>query len=208
MRRFALLAVIVALACAQAVSAQEGREKKARQRGNPLAKLDTDGDGKLSKDEYRGPDEAFVRLDADGDGFVGAEEARQANKVLNDLTWEKVDRQAMFKAIDADGDGVVTQDEFMGASLAEIVGKATQQAKRAMYGKASKAGREKRKKGDFLSRLDKDGDGKLSKDELPEKMQQRFDRLDKDGDGLVTAEEMKAARGARGKKRKKGGEGE
>lgn len=208
MRRSVLLAAIVAFACAQAVSAQEAREKKARKRGNPLAKLDADGDGKVSKDEYRGPDEAFVRLDADGDGFVCAEEARQAGKVLNELTWERVDRQAMFKAIDADGDGVVTQDEFMGASLAEVVGKAMQQARMAMYGKGARAGREKRKKGDFLSRLDKDGDGKLSKDELPEKMQQKFDRLDKDGDGFVTAEEMKAARGARGKKRKKGGEGE
>ena len=208
MRRFALLVVIVTLACAQAVSAQEGRETKARARGNPLAKLDTDGDGKVSKDEYRGPDEAFVRLDADGDGFVGAEEARQTGKVLNELTWEKVDRQGMFKAIDADGDGVVTQDEFMGASLAEVVGKAMQEAKMAMYGKRARAGGEKRKKGDFLSRLDKDGDGKLSKDEFPEKMQQRFERLDKDGDGFVTAEEMKAGRGGKGKKRKKDGKGE
>jgi len=204
MRRFALLFVVVALTSAQVVSAQEGREKKGR-RGNPLAKLDKDGDGKVSKDEYRGPDEMFVKLDADGDGALSADEARQMGRIMNELTWEKVDRQAMFKAIDADGDGVVTQDEFMAASLAEIVSKAQQQARKSLYGGAARSGREKGKRGDPISRLDKDGDGKLSKDELPEKMQGKFDRLDKDGDGFVTADEMKGARGGRGKKRKKGG---
>ena len=32
---------------------------------------------------------------------------------------------------------------------------------------------------------DADGDGKLSREELPERMQQRFDRMDSDGDGFI-----------------------
>ena len=37
--------------------------------------------------------------------------------------------------------------------------------------------------------LDKSGDEKLSKEELPERMQQRFDQMDRNGDGVIDKEE-------------------
>ena len=50
----------------------------------------------------------------------------------------------------------------------------------------------------IVSRLDKDGDGKISKDEAPGQMASRFDAMDKDADGYVTAAEFgAAARGGR-----------
>ncbi len=45
--------------------------------------------------------------------------------------------------------------------------------------------------------LDTDGDGKLSKEEAPERMQQIFDRIDTNGDGFADAEEFAAMRAAR-----------
>ncbi|QDT35457.1 EF-hand domain-containing protein [Thalassoglobus polymorphus] len=45
--------------------------------------------------------------------------------------------------------------------------------------------------------LDADGDGKLSKEEAPERMQQIFDRIDTNGDGFADAEEFAAMRAAR-----------
>lgn len=45
-----------------------------------------------------------------------------------------------------------------------------------------------------LSRLDGDGDGKISRDEAPEPMQQGFDRIDQDGDGFIDAQEFAALR--------------
>ena len=39
-----------------------------------IAKLDKDGDGKISREEWRGPGEWFDRLDRDGDGAVSEEE--------------------------------------------------------------------------------------------------------------------------------------
>jgi hypothetical protein len=43
-----------------------------------------------------------------------------------------------------------------------------------------------------LSDLDKDGDGKISKDEAPERMKERFDRIDQNGDGFIDAKEQEA----------------
>ena len=51
-----------------------------------------------------------------------------------------------------------------------------------------------------MARMDANGDGKLQKDELPERMQQMFDRLDTNGDGALDGEEIRAMRrgGGRG----------
>jgi collagen type III alpha len=41
---------------------------------------------------------------------------------------------------------------------------------------------------------DKNGDGKISKDEAPEFMQNFFDRIDTNGDGMLDKAEMEAMR--------------
>jgi hypothetical protein len=51
---------------------------------------------------------------------------------------------------------------------------------------------------DRLREFDANGDGKIEKDELPERMQGFFDRLDTNGDGVIDAEEMKAMQNRRG----------
>ena len=42
--------------------------------------------------------------------------------------------------------------------------------------------------------FDKDGDGKLTKDEAPEQMQAFFDRMDTNGDGAVDSAELAEVR--------------
>jgi len=41
--------------------------------------------------------------------------------------------------------------------------------------------------------MDKDGDGKLSKEEAPGPLKQHFDKIDADDDGGITPEEIRAA---------------
>ncbi|QBQ55329.1 EF-hand domain-containing protein [Nitrosococcus wardiae] len=45
----------------------------------------------------------------------------------------------------------------------------------------------------LFQKLDKDGNGKLSKDEFEEAKKEKFKRKDKDDDGFVTQEEWQAA---------------
>lgn len=45
----------------------------------------------------------------------------------------------------------------------------------------------------MFERQDKDGDGKISKSEAPERLQKHFDQIDRDKDGYVTKEELKQA---------------
>lgn len=53
-----------------------------------------------------------------------------------------------------------------------------------------------------LMELDKDKDGKVSREEAPEQMQGFFDRLDSNADGAIDQAEVDAMRARRG-----GGEG-
>lgn len=47
----------------------------------------------------------------------------------------------------------------------------------------------------LLERLDRDGDGRILRQECPAALHPAFDRLDRDADGVVTAEELKALSG-------------
>ncbi|MHC4954956.1 MAG: hypothetical protein ACYTGZ_13810 [Planctomycetota bacterium] len=50
----------------------------------------------------------------------------------------------------------------------------------------------------LFERYDKNGDGKLTADELPERAQRMIERMDKNGDGVLTKDEVSARGGRRG----------
>ncbi len=51
-----------------------------------IPRSDQNGDGKISKDEFRGPDFGFKRLDKNGDGFIEADELGELHqRRLNDF---------------------------------------------------------------------------------------------------------------------------
>ncbi len=52
---------------------------EGRAGGNFVSRLDRDGDGAVSRQEFDGPDDQFPSFDLDGDGFVREAEARQAD---------------------------------------------------------------------------------------------------------------------------------
>ena len=59
------------------------------------------------------------------------------------------------------------------------------------------AAREARQAERFTTRHDKNGDGRVSVDELAQRGEGMFERMDANGDGMVTREEMQQNRGKR-----------
>ncbi|MBN1344737.1 MAG: EF-hand domain-containing protein [Phycisphaerae bacterium] len=112
----------------------------------------------------------MVALDADKDGELSAEEIANA--------------AAALKALDTDGDGKLSREEIR----PKFVGQGPQ----AGFGGPGR-GRGPAPGGEgFVERImshDKDGDGKVTKDELPGRAQRLIERGDTNGDGAIDKEE-------------------
>lgn len=148
---------------------------------------DTNGDGKVSKEEFKArfsniPEDRFDKLDKNGDGFLDETDhaASQGVPRQSPRNWEDVMTNIAAQR-DADKDGKVTFEEYS-------------------------KGKENMPRSAFDA-LDTNKDGVLSKDDKgpamkpaaggkrsnsPEEARERFKRADKDGDGKLTLEEAKA----------------
>src|SRR5215470_18744440 len=95
------VAGIVCLALISVDSAESGEAKKAKKGfggGDALKKLDTNNDGKISKDEFSKfgggklagkTDQIFNKLDADGDGFISQAELAKAKEIFSQFKKKK-----------------------------------------------------------------------------------------------------------------------
>lgn len=110
-------------------------------------------------------------LDTDHDGTLSASEIANASKALLQL--------------DKNGDGIISSEEMrpdpnaMPGGFAGAGPGAGGQFNGAMMGK-------------MFERSDANGDGKLTGDEIPERMRDKIAMIDKDGDGSITKSEFAA----------------
>lgn len=116
------------------------------------------------------PAERFKALDTNGDGKLSREEVQAAPGLA-----------ARFDEIDADKDGQITQREFLAYHRAHPM-----------------AGSGGRGMGGAFAKLDRNGDGFLSKDEVASRprLAAQFDALDTDHDGKLSPAELAALRKA------------
>lgn len=126
----------------------------------------------------------FTQLDTNKDGFITDNEVEGSKKAL----FERLVRVA-----DENGDKKLSKDEF-----AKGTQKSTEE-KPPLTGDTRRpgpGGGAVPNLKEYLSRLDKNGDGKISKDEAPDRMKENFDRLDANKDGFIGLDEF--GRGAPG----------
>lgn len=129
-----------------------------------------------------GGDALFAALDANGDGTLGPDEIAGASAALAKL--------------DRDGDGVLSRAEAnpAGAQAGTAGDPTTALAGKGKNGRPQRPGAGKMDGSRMIERImqsDANGDGKISKDEAPEKLQTRFDRLDANRDGFLDQAELK-----------------
>ncbi|TSE03864.1 signal transduction protein [Mesorhizobium intechi] len=109
MKRSALIAaLLVGLVPLPAAHAQDRPGQRIMQR------IDTNGDGAISKDEMRAARERlFKRLDRNGDGVIDEKEIDSARQAIEDRAEAAQARLGnRWRRLDTNGDGKVSEQEF------------------------------------------------------------------------------------------------
>jgi len=77
-RSIVIAATAIILSCGGVVMAKDdsqGQPPKDASAADFIKRLDKDGDGKVSKVEFDGPDEHFTKSDKNKDGYISEDEA-------------------------------------------------------------------------------------------------------------------------------------
>ncbi|MFN4181791.1 MAG: EF-hand domain-containing protein [bacterium] len=91
--------------------AMEQFREKAQQWGKQMwERADTNKDGKISREEFRGPPQAFEKLDANKDGFLTQDEVRERLKKGIQGHMRRI-----FSRIDTNSDQIITREEWKSA---------------------------------------------------------------------------------------------
>jgi Ca2+-binding EF-hand superfamily protein len=170
-----------------------------------FAKLDTNHDGAISKDELAAveakrdqkleqraqrfdPSKIFARLDLNHDGKITAAEAEAARaqhvkaKGGQPAKAQAAAFKGLFARADANKDGVITSAEF--DAMGQQIKARMEKAGAARDGMATR----------MFTMADANKDGRVSLAEMQQSALARFDRMDLNHDGKITPDERKAAR--------------
>jgi hypothetical protein len=136
----------------------------------------------------------FSELDKDGDGRLTLSEFKAGFPQLAEADAEK-----RFKSLDANGDGTLSPSEYMAGYPGSMPAKMTAaRVKKPAKPPKPVAKIDRAKSVKEFSKLDKNGDGKLSLEEYkadarnPLAAEKKFRMLDKDHDGFLSLSEFQA----------------
>ena len=155
-------------------------QRSSKQYGGP-PDSSTPGGGSGGDTELPASGKAYIaQYDKDGDGKVAQSEL-DAQSQQSAQYW--------FDRVDTDGDGALNETETDGM---------LESRRRFTSGGGNggpPGGRTSNARSGFdMMQYDTDGDGKVSKEEVPERMRPFFDRMDTNGDGGITRQEIEGLR--------------
>lgn len=188
----------------------EAEAPQAPRGGRFLDRADANQDGKVTYEELKAvvpnmPEDRFKKMDRNGDGALSPEEfpARGARLAQADTNGDKKISKEEFKTafpkvpedrfskVDTNGDGAIDQTEAQ--QLRDLM--------RPREGAGEGDGRQH-----ILGKADKDGDGKVSADEFkeiaPKAPEERFKQMDRNGDGFLSKDDFAGGAGPKAKAEK------
>lgn len=132
-KRFSIAAIcLMAIILSTAVFAQDPAgpqaQRNGRRHGGKLKKLDTNQDGQITRDEWKGRDRGFQKADRNNDGIISREEAMNGRRQFGKQRLQQMDADKdrkitrgewtgdpeTFGKLDQNNDGTLTKDEMKG----------------------------------------------------------------------------------------------
>ena len=194
-------------------TAEPQNRQRARERDNMRFRgMDTNNDGRITRDEWRGNDRAFRNNDWNNDGVLSGPEVRQ-NAQRNDTGWRDIDDDdedyryevERFEELDRNRNGRIERREWNGTreafewldrnndgalSRSETVGNDTRARNDDRWGDARNDDRRGEMTGNdtTFEGLDRDRSGYIERDEWPH-ARRNFEARDRNQDGRLTREE-------------------
>lgn len=193
-------AAVLAAGFAGVAVAQSGGENASARHG--IFQADADSDGVLTRAEFDASRVAqFARLDTDNNGELTREEMR-AQRGDRGRRGHRGHRGGGLTRADANNDGNITREEFLARPTAMFArldadnDGVIQASERPQRPERRAENGERRQRADRPN-PDTDGNGTFSQAEFTAMGARMFERLDANNDGRVTQDEAQAVRGHR-----------
>lgn len=183
----------------QADETKPAAAEPAKEKQGFLQKFDSNGDGKVGKDEFKSSmEKRFQLMDTDGNGTVSVEEFQQYREQQQG---DKGKAKKIAKH-DTDGDGSISKEEFLAPRIKRLEAKFAEldkngdgklSANEIPDGKKDKKQKQV-KRPSLFPNIDANSDGQISDEEKNAAFERLFSRLDQNKDQIVTADEIAAGR--------------